>query len=147
MTLAQTCNNAAEHATFTFSGTQYIKLKDGNCWTKNSVGTMTSVDYASTCPAGADKPTRSAIIALVSAYAETSLGSITGWSGAYSISVGTLTNNRNYFFIGSTMNASPIGWAANFANGIDAWAGYTSTSLLMANFSQVKALCLVVPSS
>ena len=82
--LSITCAQTATHATFTLSGTQYIKLTDGNCYTKNSVKTATWANRDGSCPPGTSVPPKAAFDNLITRYGSgSSLYNTTGWFGGY----------------------------------------------------------------
>ena len=84
-TFHTTCQAASSDSTFTWNNTQYVKLQDGNCWTKNSVKTKVLwVDRNGSCPSGTSVPPKSAFDTLISQYGSGGgLYNATNWSSTY----------------------------------------------------------------
>ena len=115
-----TCASASTGSTFTMDGTTYIKLADGNCWIKNSLGGMawdqanmlTEEGTSSICPVGTHIPSAQEFNNLVSYY-DGSLNSGMGSPYGYWAPTGALNTATGW-------NGYPF-WTATEYDSSHAW--------------------------
>ncbi|MBR5621001.1 hypothetical protein IKW75_00755 [Candidatus Saccharibacteria bacterium] len=102
--LIDQCNTAAVDTTFTFSGVEYIKLADNNCYTHSSQGTSTWANAYTLCPAGTTVPSYDGFMALRSIYSGRVHEDI-GWDNIYWTSTKDPNNTNRAKFMTAVSNS------------------------------------------